>query len=101
MSDFVEVARVEDIKEGKGKVVEANGKKVALFHLNGNFYAINNTCAHWDAPLGEGYLEGENVVCPLHALRYNIKTGVCPAAPDMKVDTYEVKVEDGKVKVKV
>jgi len=101
MSDFVDVAKVSDVLNGEGKVVEANGKKIALFNISGEFYAIDNACKHRGGPLGEGYLMGDVVVCPWHAWEYNVKTGECPAAPQIKVDTYEVKVEDGRVKIKV
>ena len=46
MSEFVTVAQVNDIPSGKGQVVEANGKQIALFNVDGNFYAIDNTCGH-------------------------------------------------------
>ena len=63
---FVEVAKVEEIKSGEGKTIEANGKTIALFNSDGMFYAIDNTCAHRQGPLGEGYLDGKLVTCPLH-----------------------------------
>ena len=99
MSDFVTVADAKEIGPGEGRVVEVHGDEVALFNLNGTFYAIDNMCVHQGGPLGEGLLEGENVICPWHSWKYNVKTGVCSTNPSMKVKTYSVKIEDGQVKV--
>lgn len=101
MSDFVAVARTEDLPPGQGRVVEVNGTEVALFNLNGTYYAIDNTCAHQGGPLGEGLLQGEEVVCPWHSWRYNVKTGISPANPSVKVKTYSVKIESGSVMVAI
>jgi NAD(P)H-dependent nitrite reductase small subunit len=99
MSDFVTVADAKDIGPGEGRVVEVAGNEVALFNLNGTFYAIDNMCVHQGGPLGEGVLEGESVVCPWHSWKYNVKTGVCTTNPSRSVKTYSVKIEDGQVKV--
>ena len=58
MADFVTCANVNDVKEGEGKTVEANGKTIALFNVGGKIYAIDNTCKHAQGPLGEGTCEG-------------------------------------------
>lgn len=97
--EFVEVAGENDLEEGQGKVVKVNGKTIALFRKDGKFYAIDNTCLHAEGPLGEGTLEGETVTCPLHGWQYSIMTGVSPFG--VKVDTYKVKVENGRVKIEV
>jgi nitrite reductase/ring-hydroxylating ferredoxin subunit len=99
MGDAIAVAKTSEISPGCGKVCEANGKKVAVFNLDGSFYAIDNLCIHKGGPLGEGAIEGDVVVCPWHNWRYNIKTGVSPVNPAAKVKTYGVKVENDQVKV--
>ena len=98
--DFVTVAKVSDVKAGEGKVVEANGKTIALFNVDGKIYAIDNTCKHVGGPLGEGMLDDNVVICPWHNWRYNVQTGISPVNPQVKVDTYEVQVEGDEVKVK-
>jgi nitrite reductase (NADH) small subunit len=99
MGEFVRVAGTTDVKPGTGTVVEVNGQAIALFNLDGIFYAIDNTCAHRGGPLGEGDVEGETVVCPWHNWQYNIKTGVSVNNPSACVKTYEVKVEGPNVSV--
>ena len=100
MTDFVTVANINDIKPGEGKVVEANGKTIALFNVDGTFYAIDNTCKHAQGPLGEGICDGKVVTCPWHGWKYNVTTGINPENPQVKVDKYEVQVEGEEVKVK-
>ena len=100
MTDFVTVAKVSDIKEGEGKVVEANGKTIALFNVDGKFYAIDNTCKHKGGPLGEGTCDGNVVTCPWHGWQYDVTTGVCSNNPQVKMDTFEVQVDGEEVKVK-
>ena len=98
--DFVTVANVNDVKEGKGKVVEANGKTIALFNVDGKIYAIDNTCVHAGGPLGEGACEGNVVTCPWHGWKFDVTTGISPVNPQAKVDTFEVQIEGEEVKVK-
>jgi len=95
------VCDVNNIKEGEGKIFEVNGKKIAVFNVNGEFYAIDNTCKHKGGPLGEGYLDGNIVTCPWHAWQYDVKTGENPVDPNIKVETYKVDVEKGKIKVEL
>lgn len=95
------VGKTEEIASGSAKVVEANGREVAVFNLDGTFYAIDNLCVHKGGPLGEGAVEGEVVTCPWHSWRYDIKTGACLANPAAKVKTYEVSIENGEVKLTI
>lgn len=97
---FVKVASVNDIDEGTGKTVMANGQAVALFKVKGNFYAIHNTCVHRGGPLGEGFLEDNVVTCPWHGWRYDVTSGKCLTLP-MNVKSFAVKVEGDDVLVDV
>lgn len=90
-----------ELQEGRGKVVQASGKAIALFKCGGSVYAIDNTCKHRGGPLGEGELEGCVVTCPLHGWQYDVKTGACETTPGQRVEKYKVVVEGGDVKVDV
>ena len=96
---FIEVATKDKILDGYGRVFDVNGTKVAVFNINGNFYAINNTCPHMGGSLGDGYLSGSIVTCPLHACEFDVKTGVCPVADNIKVASYKVKIDGEKILV--
>lgn len=101
MAEFVRVAGTGDVAPGTGMVAEVNGQAIALFNVDGTYYAIGNTCVHRGGPLGEGELEGETVTCPWHGWEYNVKTGACVTNPSAAVTTYEVKVEGSEIKVRL
>ena len=67
MAQFTKVASTADLAPGAAKCVEVAGKKIALFNLEGSFYAIDDTCTHRGGPLSEGEVSGEEVTCPWHA----------------------------------
>ena len=97
---FIKVADANEIKPGEGRTVDANGAMIALFNLNGTFYAIDNTCPHRGGPLGEGKLDGNNVICPWHGWQFDVTTGKSPFMP-VGVRAFEVKVEGNDVLVNV
>lgn len=97
---FVKAASASEIKPGEGKTVDVSGLRIALFNLNGNFYAIDNTCPHRGGPLGEGMLDGPVVICPWHGWQFDVTTGKSPFMP-VGVKTFEVKVEGNDVLVNV
>src|SRR5438094_7925963 len=97
----VKVAAVGDLATGEGKVVEVEGKTLALFNVGGTYYAIDNACAHRGGPLGEGELDGRVVTCPWHAWRWDVTSGANVNNPAVKVECYPVLVEGGAVVVDV
>jgi nitrite reductase (NADH) small subunit len=99
MADFKRVAGTSDVTPGTGIVAEVGDQSIAVFNVDGTFYAIENTCVHRGGPLGEGELEGDIVTCPWHAWQYNVKTGVSVNNPSASVKTYQVKVEGPDIKV--
>ena len=102
MAQFIKVASTADLAPGEAKCVEVGGKKIALFNLEGSFYAIDDTCTHRGGSLSEGEVSGEEVTCPLHGAVYNIKTGVVLGAPAPRgVASYPVRVQGADVEVEV
>ena len=101
MGDFVKVASAGQIPPGKGMTVQAGGKKIALFNVDGKFYATDDTCLHRGGPLGQGALAGPVVTCPWHGWQWDVTTGQSKFNPSTKVATYPVKVEGTDVKVQV
>jgi len=99
MGEFVRVTGTTDVKSGSGIVAEVGGKAIAIFNIDGTFYAIDNTCVHRGGPLGEGDVEGSIVTCPWHGWQYDVTTGICVANPAAKVERYEVKIEGDEIKV--
>jgi nitrite reductase (NADH) small subunit len=101
MADFVTVARVEDLPPGTVTTVRAGDEEIALAHVDGGFYATQAACIHLQGPLGEGLLEGSVLICPWHGWQYDVRTGENEFDRAIQLRTYEVRVEDGEVKVAV
>ena len=101
MSRRVLVGEIADIGAGEGRVVEAEGRTLALFNVDGAFYALDNSCAHRGGPLGEGDLDGTVVVCPWHAWRWDVKTGANVNNPAVRVACFPARVQDGAVFVQL
>lgn len=101
MTDFVEVANVEEVGLGRASTFRVGGKSIAVFNVEGSLYAMDDHCLHAGASLGSGKFEGRVVTCRLHGWRYNVTTGCTLHVPDYGVKTYPVKVEDGKIWIAV
>ena len=101
MSDFISVAKVTEVPEGEGRVLDAAATPIALFNVAGTFHALDNTCIHKGGPLGDGACEGATVSCPWHGWQFEIQTGACVSSPGEAVDTYEVRVDGDRVFVKL
>ncbi len=97
----VKVAAKGDVPAGEGRVVEAGGRTVAVFNVDGTYYAIDNTCAHRGGPLGEGDLDGTVVTCPWHGWRWDVATGANANNPAVKVACFPVSIEDGDLFVEL
>ena len=95
----VSVAQVGEIPPGEARVVVVAGRPVAVFNVGGTFYATDNTCLHRGARLGEGFLDGDVVTCPLHGWQYDVRSGQSFTNPAARLRTYRVLVEGGEVKV--
>ena len=95
------VARVGEVAPGQARVVEIEGRTLALFNVDGRFYAIDNTCPHRGGPLGEGDLEGHIVLCPWHAWRWDVTTGHNANNPAVKVACYPVSVDGEDVFIEI
>ena len=71
MADYICVAKADEIPAGQGRTVEVEGKKIAVFNIDGNLHAIDDTCVHRGGPLGQGHLEEGVVTCPWHNWRFD------------------------------
>jgi len=101
MSEVV-VCSAADLPPGESKIVRAGGLAIGVFNVGGEYYAIEDRCSHDDGPLAEGEFEPEEcvVVCPRHGSRFDLRTGRPLSLPAyLPVDTFEVEVEDGLVKL--
>lgn len=101
MGAYVRVAGTSEIKPGTGIVAEVNNQQIAVFNVDGAFYAIDNVCVHRGGPLGEGDVEGAVVTCPWHGWQFDVKTGGCVNNPAARVKSFPVKVEGNDISVEL
>lgn len=100
MTEFVKVAKVEDIPPGERLWYDFEEETVVIFNVEGQFYCIADVCTHDGGPLEEGELEGHEVECPRHGAHFDIRTGEALSFPAVTpVPSYQVKVEDGYIYV--
>jgi 3-phenylpropionate/trans-cinnamate dioxygenase ferredoxin component len=100
---LVRVCKVDELLPGsEGRRVETDGTAVAIFNVDGEFYAIGDTCSHEEASLSEGFVEEDIVECPRHGAQFHIPTGQNRTLPATRpVPTFPVKVEGDEVFVEV
>ncbi|NIR50823.1 Rieske 2Fe-2S domain-containing protein [candidate division KSB1 bacterium] len=101
MAEYVTVAKKDELKPGECKVVEAKDKTLALYNVDGTYYATDNTCLHRGGPLGDGDLDGRIITCPWHGWEYDVTTGENTFDPSSKVEPFEVKIDGQNVQVKI
>ena len=102
MSDFIRVCKTSDIPDPDKAVFEVDERFIVVFHLDGEFYALDDACTHDGGPLGEGIIEGFQIICPRHGARFDIPTGQAMTMPAVHATAaHEVKVENGEVWVKL
>lgn len=102
MGGFTKIAKSDDIQPGQTRMFEVGGKNIALFNVDGLFYAIDDTCTHRGGPLSEGELNGKEVTCPWHGAVFDVTTGqvLCPPAPG-GISSYRARVECKDVEVEI
>ena len=96
----VTVGRVEDIPPGRGATVELpDGRELALFNIDGTFYAIENFCPHKGAPLAEGNLSSHTIQCDWHGWQFDVRTGRCLTTTSGDIETFKVLLHEGIINV--
>lgn len=94
----VPVCDADELAEGDGRVLELDGRRIAVFKAQDGIYAIDDRCSHQDAWLSDGWVEGCQVECPLHSSLFDLRTGE-PSGPPatVPVRTYPVEIVDGVI----
>lgn len=90
----------DDLGDDEARCVDIDGRKIAIYKSNGNFYASDDRCPHGNASLSEGWLEDGVIECPLHQSLFELETGKV-LSPPCKVDVqvYELKIENNKLHI--
>ncbi|MGR9087780.1 MAG: non-heme iron oxygenase ferredoxin subunit [Gammaproteobacteria bacterium] len=101
MSDWVDVIEQTALSDGEHKVVDVDGTEVAVFRVDGRFYAIEDVCTHDGAEIASGELEGDEIICPRHGARFCVRTGEVKAPPAYEdIACFPVRIENGRVQVR-
>ncbi len=97
------VGKMEDIPPGKMSKITADSKEILIVNVDGNYYALDDTCTHAGASLAEGSLSGNIITCDWHGAKFDCKTGKLSAFPAKikDVNSYKVSVESGNIFLEV
>ena len=102
MADFVRVADVTEVPDPGKTLVDVDGEMVALFHVEGRFYAIDDVCTHDGGPLADGELRDYKIACPRHGAKFDIRNGAALTMPAVRATrAHDVEVRDGGVWVRL
>ena len=97
---YYPVVAVEDLPNGERLFLEINDQPVVVFNIAGKFFAIGDVCTHDNGPLGEGDLEGYEIICPRHGARFDVRTGQATHLPAFLPTTnYPIRVNEGMVEI--
>lgn len=101
-AEFLEIAPASELPNGERLFVDLGDKPIVIFNLAGQFFAIGDVCSHDDGPLGDGMIEGFNVVCPRHGGEFDVRSGQAVQMPAVvDIPAYPVRVVDGMIQVGV
>jgi nitrite reductase/ring-hydroxylating ferredoxin subunit len=102
MSKFVKVTTIDEMADQPAKCIEVDGEKIALFLVDGAFYALSDTCTHRGGPLSEGEVHGAEVTCPWHGAKFDLRTGAVLGPPAQKgVKNYRMKVTGSDIEIEL
>jgi len=98
---FAEVLNAAELPVGRIRAVKVDDRSVAISHTARGFFATDNTCPHRGGPLSEGDLIGDEIICPWHLWGFDVRSGLCPGNADYIIATHEVKVDGGRIMVRL
>jgi len=101
MGRYVDVCGVGDVAVGKGLGLMVDGLGIAVFRDGDRYHALLGRCPHADAPMGRGWVEDGEAVCPVHQWRFQLATGRCTTMPGRSLHRFRCKVIAGRVWVEV
>ena len=102
MTEYQPVCKAGEIPDPGKAVFEVDGRFVVVFHLDGEWHALDDCCTHDEGPLGEGDIDGFQIICPRHGARFDVRTGQALTMPATRATPhYDVRVEGDQVLVKL
>jgi len=101
MSDWIDVARIGELGPGQHRLVEIDDVEVAVFNIDGEYYAVEDVCTHDGAELLGGSVDGDVITCPRHGARFCLRTGEVLAPPAYEpLTTFPIRIENDTIQVR-
>ena len=98
MTNWTEIAKLEDIPKLGARVLKTDTVNIALFRTAGDeIFAIRDECPHMQGPLSQGIVHGTSVTCPLHNWKIDLSSGAALGPDEGCTNTFATKIEDGRV----
>jgi len=98
--EYILVGSVEELKDGARIFIEIDGTPIVILSINGQYFAIADVCSHDDGPVGEGNIEGYEIICPRHGARFDVRTGKVLALPAfVDIPAYPVRVVGEQIEI--
>jgi 3-phenylpropionate/trans-cinnamate dioxygenase ferredoxin subunit len=98
--EYIPVGSVEELKQGDRLFLEIDEKLIVILNIEGQYYAIADVCSHDDGPVGEGNLEGFEIICPRHGARFDVRTGRVRALPAfVDIPAYPVRLVGDQIEI--
>jgi 3-phenylpropionate/trans-cinnamate dioxygenase ferredoxin subunit len=98
--EFVEIAPASELPDGERMFVDIGDAPIVIFNIAGQLFAIGDVCTHDDGPLGDGDIEGFNVVCPRHGAEFDVRTGKVTSMPAVvDIPAYPVRLVEGIIEI--
>jgi len=98
--EFIPVGGVKELREGERLFIDIDETPIMILNIAGNYFAIADVCSHDDGPVGEGNIEGFEIICPRHGARFDIRTGKALALPAfVDIPVYPVRVVGDQIEV--
>lgn len=97
---FYRITSTQEFPEGERLFIEINGLSIVVYSLNGEYYATSDECSHDGGPIGDGEIEGYEIICPRHGARFDIRTGKVKRFPAVNdIANYPIRIVDENIEV--
>ena len=98
--EFIGIASADEIPNGGKLFVEIDAQTIVVFNIAGKYFAIADVCSHDDGPLGDGELDGYQIICPRHGARFDVRTGQVRSLPAIvDIPAYPVRIDAGEIQI--
>jgi 3-phenylpropionate/trans-cinnamate dioxygenase ferredoxin component len=98
--EYIAVGSIGELSDGQRMFVEVDDLLIVIMNISGQCYAIADVCSHDDGPVGEGNIEGYEIICPRHGARFDVRTGKALALPAfVDIPSYPVRLVNGNIEI--